>query len=82
MFFPNGFLPFQVIALAADGSLFEWGDRSWLEPHRVLPPQVDDEEMGEDGKGSGGVYQFFNRFFIWIFLIRFLRIFRYSMISI
>ena len=34
----------HVVALAADGSLFEWGDRSWLEPHKVLPPQIDDQE--------------------------------------
>lgn len=34
----------HVVALAADGSLFEWGDRSWLEPHKVLPPQIDDQD--------------------------------------
>lgn len=33
----------EVIALSAEGHLYEWGDRSWLEPHRVLPPQVEDE---------------------------------------
>ena len=34
----------HVICLTADGYLYEWGDRSWLEPHRVLSPQVEDEE--------------------------------------
>lgn len=32
----------HVVCLTSDGQLFEWGDRSWLEPHRVLSPQ--DEE--------------------------------------
>ena len=34
----------HVVALTSEGALFEWGDRSWLEPHRVSPPQVEDED--------------------------------------
>eukprot|EP00439_Symbiodinium_sp_Y106_P024978 s6741_g3.t1 len=32
----------HVVVLTSDGVLFEWGDRTWLEPHRVSPPQVRD----------------------------------------
>ena len=35
----------HVICVTSEGQLFEWGDRSWLEPHRVLPPHIDDEEL-------------------------------------
>ena len=52
----------HVICVTSEGQLFEWGDRSWLEPHRVLPPQIEDEEspmgksenpMGFSGKTMG-----------------------------
>eukprot|EP00434_Breviolum_minutum_P019125 symbB.v1.2.016858.t1/scaffold1298.1/size126199/1 len=44
----------HVICLTADGYLYEWGDRSWLEPHRVLPPQVEDEDFHTIVKVAAG----------------------------
>ncbi|CAK9057059.1 E3 ubiquitin-protein ligase HERC2 (HECT domain and RCC1-like domain-containing protein 2) (HECT-type E3 ubiquitin transferase HERC2) [Durusdinium trenchii] len=44
----------HVIALSAEGHLYEWGDRSWLEPHRVLPPQVEDEDFHSIVKVAAG----------------------------
>ena len=45
----------HVICVTSQGELFEWGDRSWLEPHRVLPPQVEDEERWGKCQGWYGM---------------------------
>ena len=44
----------HVICLTASGQLFEWGDRSWLEAHPVLPPQVEDEDFHRIVKVAAG----------------------------
>ncbi|CAL1174127.1 unnamed protein product, partial [Cladocopium goreaui] len=44
----------HVICVTSEGQLFEWGDRSWLEPHRVLPPQIEDEDFHRIVKVAAG----------------------------
>ncbi|CAJ1330085.1 unnamed protein product [Effrenium voratum] len=44
----------HVVALTSEGALFEWGDRSWLEPHRVSPPQVEDEDFNSIVRVAAG----------------------------
>lgn len=44
----------HVVVLTSEGVLFEWGDRTWLEPHRVSSPQVDDEDFRDIVKVAAG----------------------------
>mmetsp|Transcript_9613 Transcript_9613/g.17852 ORF Transcript_9613/g.17852 Transcript_9613/m.17852 type:complete len:416 (-) Transcript_9613:50-1297(-) len=44
----------SVVVLTSEGAIFEWGDRTWLEPHRVSPPQVEDEDFKDLVKVAAG----------------------------
>jgi len=44
----------HVVALTADGQLFEWGNRTWLEPHKIPPPSLGAEDFTDIVKVVGG----------------------------
>eukprot|EP00933_Yihiella_yeosuensis_P012898 TRINITY_DN12227_c0_g1_i2.p1 TRINITY_DN12227_c0_g1~~TRINITY_DN12227_c0_g1_i2.p1 ORF type:complete len:431 (-),score=77.03 TRINITY_DN12227_c0_g1_i2:270-1562(-) len=35
----------HLLVLTSEGALFEWGNRTWLEPHRVAPPSIGEEDF-------------------------------------
>lgn len=37
----------HVLALTAEGVVFEWGSRTWLEPHKVSRPKAGEEDFQE-----------------------------------
>lgn len=37
----------HIVALTADGVIFEWGNRTWLEPHKVALPSADAEDFAD-----------------------------------
>jgi len=43
----------HVVALTSEGVIFEWGNRTWLEPHRVALPKCD-SDFGQIVKVEAG----------------------------
>eukprot|EP00441_Pelagodinium_beii_P036920 CAMPEP_0197634696 /NCGR_PEP_ID=MMETSP1338-20131121/10716_1 /TAXON_ID=43686 ORGANISM="Pelagodinium beii, Strain RCC1491" /NCGR_SAMPLE_ID=MMETSP1338 /ASSEMBLY_ACC=CAM_ASM_000754 /LENGTH=364 /DNA_ID=CAMNT_0043206603 /DNA_START=62 /DNA_END=1153 /DNA_ORIENTATION=+ len=44
----------HVVALTSEGAIFEWGNRTWLEPHRVSKPKLGTDDFADIVKVEAG----------------------------